>query len=80
MIYMKHPELGNKHVPEAEQAGREAAGWVRWPRGKEQKASVVGGFAEAMAASPLCQAAPSAIDFVAAPVARKKPGPKPKKA
>lgn len=37
-IYMKHPELGNKHVPAAEQAAREADGWVKWPRTAAQKA------------------------------------------
>ena len=37
MIYMKHPVLGNRHVDDAEQAEREAAGWVRWPRTKAQK-------------------------------------------
>lgn len=40
MIYVKHPVLGNKHARESEQSELEAAGWVRWPRSKEQKAGV----------------------------------------
>ena len=40
MIYVKHPELGNKHVREAELPALVAAGWVRWPRTAEQKAGV----------------------------------------
>jgi hypothetical protein len=40
MIYMKHQEHGNKHFPDSEQAEREAAGWVRWPRTPEQKRGV----------------------------------------
>jgi hypothetical protein len=39
MIYMKHATLGNEHFEDAEQAEREAEGWVRWPRTKEQKAA-----------------------------------------
>jgi hypothetical protein len=38
IIYMKHPTLGNEHCDESEQAARELAGWVRWPRSPEQKA------------------------------------------
>jgi hypothetical protein len=38
VIYVKHPELGSKHVPEAELPALVAAGWVRWPRTAEQKA------------------------------------------
>jgi hypothetical protein len=41
MIYMKHPELGNKHFDDAEQAEREAEGWVKWPRSKEAKFGAV---------------------------------------
>lgn len=41
MIYMKHAEHGNAHFVEEEQAQREADGWVRWPRTREQKAGVV---------------------------------------
>lgn len=36
-IYMKHAKFGNEHCDESEQAAREAAGWVRWPRTQEQK-------------------------------------------
>lgn len=41
MAYMKHPERGNKHVPDADVEQLQAEGWVRWPRPKEQKAGVV---------------------------------------
>lgn len=72
MIYMKHPEHGNKHFPDAQQAELEAAGWVRWPRTAEQKAGVVvetkTGGSVATGVAPLAES----------PVARKKPGPKPK--
>lgn len=34
---VKHPELGNKHVPESEVKGLVANGWQVWPRTKEQK-------------------------------------------
>lgn len=40
MIYMKHAEHGNRHFEAGEQAAREADGWVRWPRTKEQKAGI----------------------------------------
>jgi hypothetical protein len=40
IIYMKHPALGNKYFPAAEQTEREAAGWVKWPRTKAQKDGV----------------------------------------
>lgn len=40
MIYMKHPVLGNAHFDDAEQADREADGWVSWPRAKQQKEGV----------------------------------------
>lgn len=46
MIYMKHPEHGNKHFPDSEQVTREAAGWVRWPRTPEQKRGEVPAAAE----------------------------------
>lgn len=41
MVYMKHPEHGNRHVHEHERAGLEALGWVAWPRTPEQKAAKV---------------------------------------
>jgi hypothetical protein len=39
VIYMKHPELGNAHFPDAEQKKLEGEGWVRWPRTPEQKSA-----------------------------------------
>lgn len=39
MIYAKHPELGNAYFPDAKRLEIEAAGWVVWPRTKEQKAA-----------------------------------------
>lgn len=41
MRYLKHPQHGNKHVSEAEAPALIAAGWVAWPRTKEQKAGLV---------------------------------------
>ena len=37
---MKHSELGNAHFDDALQAEKEAQGWVKWPRTKEQKDGV----------------------------------------
>lgn len=38
MIYVKHPEHGNKHVSAEEAEKLVAEGWVIWPRSKEAKA------------------------------------------
>jgi hypothetical protein len=38
MAYVKHPEHGNKHVPDDQVEALVAQGWVKWPRTKEQKA------------------------------------------
>lgn len=64
MIYVKHPTLGNKHVPDSEQSALEAEGWVRWPRTAAQKAGVP-------------PPEPESVPEVVQP-ARKKPGRKPK--
>jgi hypothetical protein len=40
MAYLKHPELGNKHVPDSEVDRLTSEGWVKWPRTKEQKAGI----------------------------------------
>ena len=37
---MKHPDLGNEHVPDAEVEARRAAGWVKWPRSLSQKVGI----------------------------------------
>ena len=37
MAFVKHPELGNKHVDDSEVAALVAQGWVQWPRKKEEK-------------------------------------------
>ncbi len=73
MLYMKHHELGNAHVADAEQAQREADGWVRWPRTKAQKVNAAPQDKQECVVSPGSTPAPDG----AAP-ARKKPGPKPK--
>ena len=39
MIYAKHPEHGNAYFPDVKRLEIEAAGWVVWPRTKEQKAA-----------------------------------------
>lgn len=41
MVYVKHPEHGNKHVSPEEAAALVQEGWVIWPRTKEQKAGLV---------------------------------------
>lgn len=69
MIYVKHPTLGNKHVPDSEQSALEAEGWVRWPRTAAQKAGVP-------TLSPETVSAPGTTQVQAPP--RKKPGRKPK--
>ncbi len=38
MAYVKHPELGNKHVDESEVAALVEQGWVKWPRTDDEKA------------------------------------------
>lgn len=38
MAFVKHPELGNKHVEDSEVAALVAQGWVKWPRTAEEKA------------------------------------------
>lgn len=40
MAYVKHHEHGNKHVPDDEVESLQALGWVKWPRTKEQKATL----------------------------------------
>lgn len=41
MPYLKHPTLGNRHVDtELVAQSLEAAGWVRWPRTKDQKIGI----------------------------------------
>jgi hypothetical protein len=40
MIYMKHPEHGNAHFPDEQEAALVADGWVKWPRTAEQKAGI----------------------------------------
>lgn len=38
MFYLKHPDLGNRHVANEQEAkDLVAAGWVRWPRTKAEK-------------------------------------------
>ena len=37
MVYVKHSELGNKHVSDEEAKKLVNEGWVRWPRSKEEK-------------------------------------------
>ncbi len=39
MAYVKHPEHGNKHVPDEDVAALIEQGWVKWPRSVEEKAS-----------------------------------------
>lgn len=42
MFYLKHPTLGNRHVPTlAECEKLQSEGWTRWPRTKEQKLGIV---------------------------------------
>jgi hypothetical protein len=41
MVYVKHPQHGNKHVSAEEAAVLVQEGWVIWPRTKEQKAGIV---------------------------------------
>lgn len=38
MAYVKHPELGNKHVDDSEVAALVEQGWVKWPRTDAEKA------------------------------------------
>lgn len=38
MVLVKHPVHGNKNVDETEVSALVAAGWVKWPRTKEEKA------------------------------------------
>lgn len=38
MVYVKHPEHGNKHVSREEAEQLVTEGWVVWPRSKEAKA------------------------------------------
>ena len=38
MAYVKHPELGNKHVDDSEVAALVEQGWVKWPRTDDEKA------------------------------------------
>ena len=38
MAYVKHPELGNKHVADSEVAALVEQGWVKWPRTDDEKA------------------------------------------
>jgi len=40
MVYVKHPEHGNRHVSASEAARLMHSGWVIWPRSKEQKAGI----------------------------------------
>jgi hypothetical protein len=75
MAYMKHPELGNEHVSEAEVEARKAAGWVQWPRSLSEKAD--NGF-NAILREAMSIAAAHFPDPMDKPV-RKKPGPKPRK-
>lgn len=41
MIYVKHPEHGNKHIPAEEVESHVSAGWVVWPRSADVKAGLV---------------------------------------
>ena len=38
MAFVKHPELGNKHVDDSEVEALVKEGWVKWPRSAEEKA------------------------------------------
>lgn len=40
MIYVKHKEHGNKHIEGAVLDEHIAAGWVKWPRSKAEKAGL----------------------------------------
>jgi hypothetical protein len=37
MVLVKHPEHGVRHVPDGEVAALVSAGWVKWPRSREEK-------------------------------------------
>jgi len=37
MVYVKHPEHGNKHIPPEEVNSHVANGWVVWPRPASMK-------------------------------------------
>jgi translation initiation factor IF-2 len=37
LIYVKHPELGNRHVPADQVAQLLASGWTRFPRSRAEK-------------------------------------------
>jgi hypothetical protein len=37
LIYVKHPDLGNRHVPADQVAQLVAAGWTRFPRSRAEK-------------------------------------------
>lgn len=40
MAYVKHAEHGNRDIDDTEVAAHVAAGWVVWPRSREQKAGI----------------------------------------
>jgi len=40
MVYVKHPEHGNRHVSADEAKALTREGFVIWPRSKEQKAGI----------------------------------------
>jgi len=40
MVYVKHPEHGNRHVSAEKAQALAREGWVIWPRSKEQKAGI----------------------------------------
>jgi hypothetical protein len=40
MIYVKHPEHGNRHISDEDVAAYVADGWVVWPRSAAEKAGI----------------------------------------
>ena len=41
MIYVKHPEYGNKHIGAEEVEAHAANGWVVWPRPAHVKSGII---------------------------------------
>ncbi len=40
MVYVKHPQYGNKHIPDDAVHAHVADGWVVWPRPASVKAGI----------------------------------------
>jgi hypothetical protein len=67
LIYMKHPELGNRHVPADQVAQLLASGWTRFPRSRAEKQR--GAWPPAAPAVALPARAPAPRPVAAAPAA-----------